>query len=72
LLDVRALNNIELLPWDVVGLAAVPYEQLTADQLALLDRAAQLSDQADAESFVELRALYESQEGLQVPQSLLP
>jgi hypothetical protein len=72
LLDVRALNNIEMLPWDVVGLAAVPYEQLTADQLALLDRAAQLSDQADAESFVELRALYESQEGLQVPQLLLP
>lgn len=73
LLDVRALNNLELLPWDICGLAEVPFEQLTVDQLDLLDRAAGLSKQAGVESkaFGELHALYDSQKGLQVPETFL-
>lgn len=71
LLDVRALNNIELLPWDICGLAAVPYQELSDAQLSLLDRAAALSEQAGVETFAELRAFYAAEEGLQVPNTFL-
>jgi hypothetical protein len=63
--DAAALNNMEMLPWDVWGPMPAPGEPLTADQLAFFDRLAALTRTPDA-SFAELRTLYES-DGLHVP-----
>jgi hypothetical protein len=57
LLDFRALNKVELLPWDVCGLAAVPYAELSQAQLALLDRVAQIILAGNG-SFEALRSTY--------------
>ena len=61
--DVAALNNREMLPWDVWGAM-----QLTDDELdlALFDRLAVLTRDPDAH-FAELRALYASDKRLAVP-----
>lgn len=66
LLDVRALNKVELLPWDVCGLATVPMTDLSPEQIALLDRAAELSLGGN-ETFAELRALHDENNGFDVP-----
>lgn len=71
LLDLRALNKEELLPWDVCGLACVGYADLTREQLDLLDRVARLT-LAGSEAFEELRAVYEANEPLRAPADLLP
>jgi hypothetical protein len=72
LLDVRALNRLELLPWDVCGLATVSHADLTPAQLELLDRAAVLADGAGAfEATAELRVLYESEAGFHAPDAML-
>jgi hypothetical protein len=64
--DFAALNNVEMLPWDVWGPMLRPGESASADQLALLDRLAALTRSPDA-SFAELRELYEHGAGLKVP-----
>jgi hypothetical protein len=64
--DVAALNNMEMLPWDVWGAMVQPDEPLRDDQLVRLDQLAALTHAPDA-SFVELRTLYESDEHLRVP-----
>lgn len=64
--DVAALNNMEMLPWDVWGGMPRPDEELDSDQLAFFDRVATLTADPDA-SFGELRALYEGDERLRVP-----
>lgn len=56
--DVAALNNMEMLPWDVWGAMTEPGEPVPDETLALLDRAAALTMNPDAH-FAELRALYE-------------
>jgi hypothetical protein len=71
LLDVRALNNVELLPWDICGLACIPYAELTPGQMDLLDQAAQLST-GGAACYEELRALYDAQPGLHPDPAMLP
>lgn len=55
--DIAALNNMELLPWDVWGLMPQPDETLSADASAQLDAAAAISLAPDAR-FADLRALY--------------
>jgi hypothetical protein len=64
--DAAALNNVEMLPWDVWGAMPGPDEPLPQDQLALFDRLAALTHGPDA-AFAELRALYEGDERLRVP-----
>lgn len=64
--DVAALNRMELLPWDVWGGQPEPDRDLTGEQLAYFDRLAGLTHDPDA-SFGELRALYDSDERLTVP-----
>jgi hypothetical protein len=64
--DVAALNNMEMLPWDVWGAMIRPDEPLQDDRLALFDRLAALTRAPDA-AFVELRTLYEGDERLRVP-----
>jgi hypothetical protein len=64
--DFAALNNVEMLPWDVWGPMLRPGETAGAEQLALLDRIAALTQSPDT-SFGELRALYERDPQLKVP-----
>jgi hypothetical protein len=64
--DVAALNNMELLPWDVWGAMPGPDETPTPELSALFDRLSQLTHASD-ETFAELRALYEGDERLRVP-----
>jgi hypothetical protein len=55
--DFASLNNMEMLPWDVWGVTPKPDEPMTSDHLALIDRVAALTMDADAR-FAELRQLY--------------
>ena len=55
--DIAALNNMELLPWDVWGLMPQPGEDLGADALTQLDEAAAISLAPDAR-FDDLLRLY--------------
>lgn len=64
--DAAALNNMEMLPWDVWGAMPMPDEQMDDEQLAFFDRLAALT-QAPDESFDELRAVYANDERLHVP-----
>jgi hypothetical protein len=64
--DFAALNNMEMLPWDVWGAMPRREEPLKDDQLALIDRVAALTRAPDA-AFAELQALYESDDRLRVP-----
>lgn len=65
--DLAAMNKMELLCWDCWGLGnADPDEAPSADDLALLDCVAALT-QAANESFAELHALYEHNQQLRVP-----
>jgi hypothetical protein len=64
--DVAALNNMEMLPWDVWGAMVRPDEPLQDDQRALFDRLAALTGAPDV-SFAELRTFYEGDERLRVP-----
>jgi hypothetical protein len=67
--DAAALNNVEMLPWDVWGAMPGPHEPLTAEQLALFDRLAALTRTPDA-AFDELRSLYQSETQVQVPATI--
>ena len=64
--DFAALNNVEMLPWDVWGPMFRPGDTADAEQLALFDRLAALTQSPDA-SFAELRELYEQGPDLKVP-----
>jgi hypothetical protein len=57
--DFLAFNKIELLPWDGWGLMAGPEDVVSPDDLALLDRIAALTIEADA-AFDDIQALYAS------------
>jgi hypothetical protein len=56
-----------MLPWDVWGSMRDPEVPLTDDDLALLDRAADLTMGGDA-AFPEVRATYESDDRVRVPE----
>lgn len=70
LLDLRSLNRVELLPWDVAGWALIDKAEMTPDQLALLDRAAALT-LAGNDAFEERRSIYEQNEGFHFPEEWL-
>lgn len=69
--DVAALNKMELLPWDVWGLAYVEGgdETLSAADLTALDKMAALSSGtvADVEAFEQIRREYVSGKQWRVP-----
>ena len=64
--DLASLNKVELLPWDGWGLVEGRDEDLTPDDMALLDRVAELT-LADHRTFTLTRSLYESNARLRVP-----
>ena len=66
--DVAALNKMELLPWDVWGIAHVEGgdEALAPEDLAALDEIAALTA-GDAAGFTRIQGLYESDERWRVP-----
>jgi hypothetical protein len=64
--DVAALNNMEMLPWDVWGTMPGPDETPPDDAQALFDRLAELTHAPDA-AFAELRARYDADDRLRVP-----
>lgn len=69
--DVAALNKVELLPWDIWGLAYVEGgdEALSAADLAALDEMAALSS-GDAPDFDRLRGCYEADPRWRVPRTI--
>jgi transglutaminase superfamily protein len=64
--DVAALNNMEMLPWDIWGEMLRPDEEPDEAQLALFDELAALTTDPDA-GFAELTARYQSDPRLTVP-----
>jgi hypothetical protein len=64
--DVAALNKVELLPWDAWGIIDARDEELTADDLAALDRLAELTA-GDVPEFEQVQSLYEADPRLRVP-----
>ena len=68
--DVAALNNMEMLAWDVWGAMPRPDQKLQEEQLAFFDRLAELTRAPDT-SFEELRKLYESDRRVHVPATVL-
>src|SRR5215472_990451 len=64
--DVAALNNMEMLPWDVRGAMPAPDELISDEQYALFDRLAGLTREPDA-AFAELAASYAGDARLRVP-----
>ena len=69
--DVAALNKVELLPWDIWGLAYVEGgdEALSDEDMAALDDMAALSG-GDVPDFDRLRALYEADPRWRVPRTI--
>lgn len=67
--DVAALNKVELLPWDSWGLVFGRHDSLSADDLAMLDRAAELTH-GDVPEFDQMRQLYLNDERLRVPATI--
>ncbi|MGH3209850.1 MAG: transglutaminase-like domain-containing protein [Trebonia sp.] len=64
--DVAALNNREMLPWDVWGEMLRPDEEPDESQAALFDQLAALTADPDA-GFAELTARYQADPRLTVP-----
>jgi hypothetical protein len=64
--DVAALNKMELLPWDIWGLIGKEEQDISPEDMALLDQVAALTV-ADNRAFPALRALYETDARLRVP-----
>ena len=64
--DVAALNNMEMLPWDVWGAMPAPDEAISDEKYTLFDRLAGLTCDPDV-AFAELRAAYASDARLRVP-----
>jgi len=69
--DLASFNKMELLPWDGWGLVEREDGELSAEDVALLDRVAALT-LAGNEAFPEMRAVYETNAQLRVPPSFGP
>jgi hypothetical protein len=67
--DVASLNKVELLPWDSWGVIEAHDEDLSTDDLALLDQVADLTS-GDVPQFDRLRHLYEDDDRLRVPKTI--
>ena len=66
ILDLAAMNKVELLNWDRYGWMNRPFADFSDKALATMDAAAAALLKAD-EDFDAVLAVYENEEGLQVP-----
>lgn len=66
ILDLAAMNKVELLNWDRFGWMQRPFDDFSKKALATMDTAAAALLKAD-EDFDAVLAVYENEEGLQVP-----
>jgi hypothetical protein len=64
--DVAALNNMEMLQWDMWGEMLRPEEKPDEAQVAFFDQLAALTTEPDA-GFAELTARYQADPRLTVP-----
>jgi hypothetical protein len=64
--DVAALNNMEMLPWDVWGAMPAPDDTVDDERLALFDHLAELTRDPNA-AFADLTAAYTQDSRLHVP-----
>ncbi len=64
--DLLSLNKIEILPWDAWGLIAKEDQDISAEEMELLDRIARLTLGRN-EAFPEVRAIYENDERFHIP-----
>ena len=64
--DFAALNNMEMLPWDVWGAMSATEKPLSSETVELVDHAARLTLDSDAH-FSELRTVYGNDERVRVP-----
>ncbi len=64
--DVAALNNVEMLPWDMWGDMPKPEDTIAPQTFARFDTLATLTRAPD-EHVAEMRALYGGDSGLRVP-----
>ena len=64
--DLAALNNMEMLPWDVWGATPGADRTLTDQEIAFFDRLAALTRTPDT-AFGEIRTLYDHDDRLRVP-----
>ena len=67
--DVAALNNMEMLPWDVWGVMPKPGDPIDGEALELFDRLAELTQDPDFPQ-PRLTDAYESDDRLRVPGSV--
>jgi hypothetical protein len=67
--DVAALNNMEMLPWDVWGAMPKPDEAIDDERVALFDRLATLTRDPDT-PLSELTGIYLNDDRLRVPDSV--
>jgi hypothetical protein len=67
--DFAALNNMEMLPWDVWGGMVMPNQEPQGELLELYDQLAAITLAPDL-NFAELRALYENDDRLHVPKTV--
>lgn len=67
--DVAALDNVEMLPWDVWGVMPGPEDQIDGELSGLFDRAAALTHEPDAR-IGELTALYREDKRFTVPETV--
>lgn len=65
--DFLALNKVEVLPWDFWGLLMKPLDESGPEEVAIIDRLADLSNRTEEDTFNEIRALYEQDARLQIP-----
>ncbi len=66
MLDLAAMNKVELLNWDRYGWMLRPFDQFSNRAWALLDRCAELLENSGP--LEQLQEIYEQEEGVHVPE----
>lgn len=69
ILDLAAVNKVEMLNWDRFGWMLTPIDYLSNRAWATLDEVAELLQNVD-ENLETLRAIYSREEGLEVPNAV--
>lgn len=64
--DLLALNKVEILPWDGWGLIAKDEGIITSEDMAILDRIAELTLSGNR-AFSEIRSIYKNDDRLHMP-----